>query len=72
MSRSSVLKPDPAGSREKTGRNMLSRLIQTFEIWVFRRHGRRELSSLDDGQLKDVGISHEDVLREMGKPFWRP
>jgi uncharacterized protein YjiS (DUF1127 family) len=30
------------------------------------------LSSLDDEQLKDVGISREDVLREVGKPFWRP
>ena len=37
-----------------------------------RRQGRQELSSLDDDQLKDVGISREDAVREASKPFWRP
>jgi hypothetical protein len=33
--------------------------------------GKGELASLDDRQLKDVGISREAVLREARKPFWR-
>jgi len=72
MSRQSVLKSHPASFREKTGRHMLTSLIHTLEIWPIRRDGRQELSSLDDEQLKDVGISREDVLREVSKPFWRP
>jgi len=72
MSRQSVLKSHPASFREKTGRHMLTSLIRTLEIWLVRRDGRQELSSLDDEQLKDVGISREDVLREVSKPFWRP
>ena len=71
MSRQSVLKSHPASFREKTGRHMLTSLIRTLEIWLVRRDGRQELSSLDDQQLKDVGISREDVLREVSKPFWR-
>jgi uncharacterized protein YjiS (DUF1127 family) len=72
MSRQSVLKSHPASFREKTGRPVLASLIRTLEIWLIRRDGRQELSSLDDQQLKDVGISREDVLREVSKPFWRP
>jgi uncharacterized protein YjiS (DUF1127 family) len=72
MSRQSALKSHPARFREKTGRHMLTSLIRTLEIWLVRRDGRQELSSLDDQQLKDVGISREDVLREVSKPFWRP
>ena len=71
MSQSSVLKPHPASCREKTGRHMLSSLARTVEIWLVRRDRRQELSSLDDKQLKDVGISREDARREAGKPFWR-
>jgi uncharacterized protein YjiS (DUF1127 family) len=72
MWQSSVLKPRLVRSREKTGRNTLSKLVHTLEIWFIRRHRRQELSLLDDGQLKDVGISREDVRREAGKPFWKP
>jgi uncharacterized protein YjiS (DUF1127 family) len=58
-----VLKPRLVRSREKTGRNTLSKLVHTLEIWFIRRHRRQELSLLDDGQLKDVGISRENVRR---------
>lgn len=68
---SSVLKPRLVRSREKTGRNTLSQLVHILEIWFIRRHRRQELSLLDDGQLKDAGISREDVRREAGKPFWK-
>ena len=71
MSQSSVLEPRRASSGAKTGRHMLSSLVRTIEIWLIRRHGRQELNSLDDEQLKDVGISREDALREASKPFWR-
>jgi uncharacterized protein YjiS (DUF1127 family) len=50
---------------------MLSTCIHIIALWLNRRHGRQELRSLDDEQLKDVGISREDALREADKPFWR-
>ena len=72
MSQSSALEPRRASSGAGTGRNMLSSWARTIEIWLIRRQGRQELSSLDDDQLKDVGISREDAVREASKPFWRP
>jgi uncharacterized protein YjiS (DUF1127 family) len=71
MSHSSVLERRRSNSGAGTGRNILSTGILTIAIWLNRRHGRQELSSLDDEQLKDVGISREDALREASKPFWR-
>jgi uncharacterized protein YjiS (DUF1127 family) len=71
MSRSFVLKPHPAGSHGKTGRHLLSQLAHALETWLLRRDRRRELGSLDDEQLKDIGISRADAVREARKPFWR-
>jgi len=71
MQRSSVLKLHAATSGDRTGRHVLSGLFHTAELWLLRRQGRQELGSLDDGQLKDVGISREADLREARKPFWR-
>lgn len=71
MSRSSDLKPHPDGYRGKADLNPLSRLAYTLETWLLRWHRRRELGSLDDEQLNDVGIPRADAAREAGKPFWR-
>jgi uncharacterized protein YjiS (DUF1127 family) len=46
-------------------------LIYDAGIWLSRRHAYRELSSLDDRLLDDVGISRE-ALRQLGKPPWWP
>jgi len=32
---------------------------------------RRALSRLTDDQLKDIGLSRVDALREASKPFWK-
>ncbi len=39
--------------------------------WTERTRQRRQLSNLDAGFLKDVGISESDRQREINKPFWR-
>jgi uncharacterized protein YjiS (DUF1127 family) len=31
---------------------------------------RRQLLTLDESALKDIGISHTDALREAGRDFW--
>jgi len=40
------------------------------EIWCLERE-RRALQGLDDGALKDIGLSRADVEGELAKPFWR-
>ena len=50
----------------------LAALWETLITWRERASQRRHLASLEDHQLKDMGISRADAEREAGKPFWRP
>ena len=36
-----------------------------------RADQRRQLAQLDERMLRDIGLSHGDVLRETAKPFWQ-
>ena len=36
-----------------------------------RSRQRRILETLDDGMLRDLGLSRADVMRETEKPCWR-
>jgi uncharacterized protein YjiS (DUF1127 family) len=38
--------------------------------WQRRVRSRRELESLSDATLRDIGITRCDCHREMNKPFW--
>lgn len=39
-------------------------------IWRARVRQRKALANLDDRLLYDVGISREQAVREVAKPFW--
>ena len=39
--------------------------------WQNRARQRRQLASLENHMLKDLGLSRADVARESSKPFWR-
>ncbi|WP_298106192.1 DUF1127 domain-containing protein [Bradyrhizobium sp.] len=43
-----------------------------FQVWLTRWRQRDELTRWSDRDLHDVGLSWSDVVREAGKPFWRP
>ena len=51
----------------ETGTGLL-RLLQRYYAVVKQR---RALGQLTDEQLKDIGISRADAMREASKPFWR-
>lgn len=40
--------------------------------WQERAMERAQFAAMDDRMRKDMGISYEDWLREINKPFWRP
>jgi len=40
--------------------------------WFERERNRRALDTLDDHQLRDIGLSRSDIWQECSKPFWRP
>lgn len=64
-----------AGRHWRRGRRRLSllgaRVLAQLVAWQERRWQRHALRYLDDGMLKDIGISRADAEREAAKPFWR-
>jgi len=47
-------------------------LSDLFSTWLRRARERRDLQSLDDYMLKDIGVTRADVEFEAQKHFWRP
>ena len=52
-------------------REALSWVMATLHAWSRRRRDRAELARLDERMLRDIGLTHGDVWREINKPFWR-
>ena len=46
------------------------RISDGLQLWQERRRQRRALGSVSDHMLKDMGLSHSEVGREIGKRFW--
>jgi uncharacterized protein YjiS (DUF1127 family) len=49
----------------------LRRLPHIIWQWFMRKESRRELEMLSDHQLRDIGLTRNDVDRELTKSFWR-
>jgi len=46
------------------------RLADHVLLWLERGRQRRELATLTERELRDIGLSRLDVARETAKPFW--
>jgi len=54
-------------------RSQPSLMLQAFQrLWMWRAMAlqRRDLARLDGRLLRDIGIHHEDAVREARRPFW--
>jgi uncharacterized protein YjiS (DUF1127 family) len=40
-------------------------------VWLERIRQRRQLLSLSDQMLSDIGVSRAEVFWECDKPFWK-
>jgi uncharacterized protein YjiS (DUF1127 family) len=49
----------------------LQRAVDLLLIWHQRARQRRQLQTLSDHMLRDLGLTRADVLAESSKPFWR-
>ena len=49
----------------------LRRAADLLLIWHERARQRRQLLSLNDHMLRDLGLTRADVMAESSKPFWR-
>jgi uncharacterized protein YjiS (DUF1127 family) len=54
----------------KAGRDLLE-LFEVVAVWSQRARERRQLLTLDERMLKDIGASRVDAWQEASKPFWR-
>jgi uncharacterized protein YjiS (DUF1127 family) len=45
-------------------------LVSIVALWIERGRSRGVLATLDDHQLRDIGVSRADALHESEKPFW--
>ena len=43
----------------------------TLGTWIRRSNERRLLSVMNDRMLRDIGLSHYDVEKEVAKFFWQ-
>lgn len=56
---------------ERDFRNLATRLADTVHTWAQRSRQRRQLATMDEHLLSDIGVSYEDIWLEINKPFWR-
>lgn len=47
-------------------------LVATLALWSACRRTRRHLSTLNDRELADVGLTRTQQREECAKPFWLP
>lgn len=60
---------DHGVGHERSGRT--SGLRGLIGEWLHRIESRRYLAGLSDRELRDIGITRVDAVREAEKPFWR-
>jgi uncharacterized protein YjiS (DUF1127 family) len=46
-------------------------LLDLVANWLQRSRERQQLQTLDDHALSDLGLSRDQIAREVGKRFWQ-
>lgn len=46
-------------------------VIKQLQFWIDRSRQRKHLARLDDRMLEDIGLTRDQVLVEINKPFWK-
>ena len=49
----------------------ISKVLFLPLVWQRRYLERQALANFEDHRLEDVGLTREDVAREIAKPFWQ-
>jgi len=62
----------PAVAPRARGSRILDLMVATLLEWLSRRVARRELASLDERMLHDIGLDAGTVDYEVRQWFWRP
>ena len=65
------LAPPPAESAHVAAFLRARHVSHPDPQWIMRVRSRRELATLSDYQLRDIGLTRNDVDRQLTTPFWR-
>ena len=63
--------PHPAVHRAGRGAKRGALWRELLATWLQRRRERHQLLQLTERELRDIGITRGDALREAAKPLWR-
>lgn len=58
-------------NREVSFTNLIMDYLKQIKMAYRKQRSRRALVRLSSHQLKDIGLSRTDAIREASKPFWR-
>ena len=59
------------GHHDRSWASSVQLTLDLLLIWHQRARQRRQLQSLSDHMLRDIGLTRADVFAESSKPFWR-
>lgn len=57
-------------SAKLRGRALWQRVLHKLVYWHELARQRRQLASLSDAMLKDIGLSRSQAYGEANRPFW--
>jgi uncharacterized protein YjiS (DUF1127 family) len=56
---------------DAAGGTLVQRLADRLLTWLQRSRQRRQLGTLSDNMLKDIGLSRADADNEISRRFWK-
>ena len=63
--------PPPMPTSPPALHGAVRKALVTLRTWHWRARTRRQLLTLGDRVLADIGVSRVDAFREAAKPFWQ-
>jgi uncharacterized protein YjiS (DUF1127 family) len=69
MGTATIFAPKPAASTN--GRTLGARIKSALRIWVARMQQRQQLAAMNTYELRDIGLTRSDVVREVQKAPWQ-
>ena len=67
-----AVSPQPLVAPRASWTRILGLIVATLHAWLSRRVARRELGTLDERMLRDIGLDAGVVDYEVRQWFWRP
>ncbi len=68
--RQGIATPAPGKWNRFSARHALAESLLFLHLRFAKRQSRRDLGRLSDHHLRDIGLTRDDVEREIGRSLW--